>query len=105
MEESLKTSDEGRTKVLRTKERLDEQMARIVERNIVLEEENAAKRARVSDASSSLHSHQPPASILEPHSPQDVHMSEQNKRVVESEGESASKKLRTHAGKHGSQLL
>ena len=90
MEESLKTSDEGRTKVSRTKERLDEQMARIVERNIVLEEENAAKRARVSDASSS---HQSPASMPDTSSPHDVHMSEQHKRLVDSENQSAPKKF------------
>ena len=94
MEESLKTSDEGKVKMSRAKERLDEQMARIVERNVLQQEENTAKRARVSEASSS---HQSPASMPESSSPPDVHMSEQNKRVVGPENESATKKLRSQS--------
>ena len=48
MEDCLKTCDDGKDKIMRTKERLDEQMGRMVERRILEEEEKASKRARIS---------------------------------------------------------
>ena len=65
----------------RTKARLDEQMGRIVERNLLQQEETSAKRARVSDASSS---NQSPASLAQPSLASDTCMDDQSKRVAES---------------------
>ena len=66
--------------MLRTKERLDEQMSRIVERNLLQEEETAAKRARLSVASSS---HHPIVLAPQPNAVADAGMPDQDKRGAE----------------------
>ena len=91
MEDCLKTCDDGKDKMMRTKERLDEQMGRMVERRILQEEEKASKRARIGGASSS---HQAPASNAQPIEVEDSFMSEQTKRLHESSAEAVSKKAR-----------
>ena len=91
MEECLKTCDDGKDKIMRTKERLDEQMGRMVERRILQEEEKASKRARIGGASSS---HQAPTSSAQPIAVEDSHMSDQNKRPHDSHVDTVSKKPR-----------
>ena len=114
MEECLKASAVGQAKVLRAKERLDEEMVRMTEHLIEPSDESVAKRPRVSvpasraDASASSSGQRESEVELPPHlrvsasssssvghSANDAPMSDPSKRSVESERESVPKRVKT----------